>query len=165
VPATALYKGFHTLGSPFSVSVNPARTSAATTVATDAAGARSLSIATAGLQAVFTITAKDLYRNLRGVGGESFKVRLTGVDSTAGVVTDRGDGLYIVSYTATKSGTYDISVVIGAGGISGSPFRLYVQPAARHMSNSIATGASLTLATAGVRAVLTLTVKDRFDNW
>jgi len=165
VPATALYKGFHTLGSPFSVSVNPARTSAATTVATDAAGARSLSIATAGLQAVFTITAKDLYKNLRGVGGENFKVRLTGVDSTAGVVTDRGDGLYVVSYTATKSGTYDISVVIGAGGISGSPFRLYVQPAARHMSNSIATGASLTLATAGVQAVLTLTVKDRFDNW
>jgi len=145
--------------------VNPARTSAATTIATDALGARSLSIATAGLQAVFTITAKDLYRNLRGVGGESFKVRLTGVDSTAGVVTDRGDGMYVVSYTATKSGTYDISVVIGAGGISGSPFRLYVQPAARHMSNSIATGASLTLATAGIQAVLTLTVKDRFDNW
>jgi len=40
-----------------------------------------------------------------------------------------------------------------------------VQPARRHLANSISTGMGLTLATAGVRAVMTLTVKDRHDNW
>ena len=32
--------------------------------------------------------AKDIYGNLRLTGGDNFKVRLTGVDSTAGLVQD-----------------------------------------------------------------------------
>ena len=43
---------------------------------TQAGAGHSLELSTAGLQAEFTITAKDLYGNLRGVGGDNFKVSL-----------------------------------------------------------------------------------------
>ncbi|EKX39869.1 hypothetical protein GUITHDRAFT_76077, partial [Guillardia theta CCMP2712] len=84
----------------------------------------SLELSTAGVQAEFSITAKDLYGNLRGIGGDNFKVRLTGVDSSAGIVQDFLNGTYRVTYTTTVSGTYDISVVFGASGIYQSPFRM-----------------------------------------
>jgi hypothetical protein len=74
-------------------------------------------------------------------------------------------GTYRVVYTSTKSGTYDISIVFGASGINQSPFRMVTQPARRHLGRSIPTGQSLTLATAGVQASVTITVKDRHDNW
>ena len=74
-------------------------------------------------------------------------------------------GAYRVVYTATKSGTYDISVVFGASGINQSPFRMVCQPARRHLSRSIPTGQALTLSTAGVKSTVTITIKDRHDNW
>lgn len=175
VPSTALtstdlFRGYDVMDTPTVVNVNPAGTSSSKSfaVSNQAASGHSLELATAGLQAEFTITAKDLYGNLRNVGGEKFKVRLSGVDSLAGVVEDLAPaepGSYRVLYTATKSGTYDISVVFGASGISQSPFRLVVQPSRRHLINSPASGQALTLSTAGVTSSVTITVRDRHDNW
>ncbi|EKX37277.1 hypothetical protein GUITHDRAFT_78254, partial [Guillardia theta CCMP2712] len=91
-----------------------------------------LELATAGVQAEFSITAKDLYGNLKGQGGDTFLVRFTGVDSASGVVDDRQDGTYRVLYTLTQSGTYSCAVVFGAFGISASPFRITTQPARRN---------------------------------
>jgi len=164
-PGSNSYEGFHILGSPFAVTVSPARTSAAQSQAYISSLPDSLLKATAGAISQFTITARDLYTNLRAVGGEAFKVRLTGVDSTAGYVYDNGDGTYRVTYTTSKSGTYDISVVFGSSGVIGSPFRIAVEPASRHLPASIVTGTALTLATAGIYAHVTLTIKDAFDNW
>ena len=70
-----------------------------------------------------------------------------------------------VLYTATTTGTYDISIIYGGSGINQSPFRLTVQPARRHFSNSPATGMALTLSTAGTRSSVTITVRDRHGNW
>ena len=67
--------------------------------------------------------------------------------------------------TVVKTEQNDISVVFGASGINQSPFRMVAQPARRHLGKSIPTGQSLTLATAGVQASVTITVKDRHDNW
>ena len=170
VPSTNLLVGQNVRDTPATVVVHPAGTCASTSFTTpnqDANG-HSLELATAGLQSEFTITAKDLYNNLRCVGAEKFKVRLTGVDSLAGVVEDLSattPGAYRVLYTATKSGTYDVAVVFGASGVQNSPFRLTVQPARRHLINSPATGAALTLSTAGVLSSVTITVRDRHENY
>jgi hypothetical protein len=70
-----------------------------------------------------------------------------------------------VLYTATRTGTYDISIIYGGSSINQSPFRLTVQPARRHFRVSPATGMALTLSTAGVRSSVTITVRDRHNNW
>ncbi len=74
-------------------------------------------------------------------------------------------GAYRVVYTATQSGTYDVSVVFGASGVNQSPFRMVCQPARRHLPRSIPSGQGLTLTTAGVKSAVTITIKDRHDNW
>ena len=170
VPSDQLFRGQDVSGTPSTVFVHPAGTCAAKsfTSPNQQAAGHTLELATAGLQAEFTVTAKDLYGNLRCVGGEKFKVRLTGVDSLAGVVEDLADsspGAYRVIYTATKSGTYDVSVVYGASGVRFSPFRLTVQPARRHLINSPTTGQALSLSTAGTLSTVTITVRDRHENW
>lgn len=168
--SSQLFRGQEVSGTPSTVFVHPAGTCAAKSFTTpnQLASGHTLELATAGLQAEFKVTAKDLYNNLRCIGGEKFKVRLTGVDSLAGVMEDLADsspGAYRVIYTATKSGTYDVSVVFGASGVRFSPFRLTVQPARRHLINSPTTGQALSLSTAGTLSTVTITVRDRHENW
>ena len=162
-----LYEGYPLIGSPYLALIHPAVTCATRSIATPNAASpgHSLELATAGVQAEFTITAKDLYGNLKTDGGERFMVRFTGIDTASGVITDNQDGSYRVLYTLTKSGTYDASIVFGATGISGSPFRIHTQPARRNIGNSPAAGQALTLATAGVLSAFTVTVRDSFYNW
>ena len=50
-------------------------------------------------------------------------------------------------------------------GIMGSPFRIATQPARRNLAYSPAVGEALSLATAGVQAVFTVSVRDNFHNW
>ena len=88
IPSGSLFEGYAVHGSPFNVRVHPSWTCASTSIASPDFPdiGNSLELATAGLQAEFTITAKDSYGNLKGTGGEDFLVRLTGVDTTSGVV-------------------------------------------------------------------------------
>jgi len=167
VPSTNLYEGNAIHGSPYRALVHPAVTCASLSIATPntASPGHSLELATAGIQAEFSITAKDLYGNLKTDGNEAFLVRFTGTESASGVVEDKHDGSYRVLYTLTKSGTYDCSVVFGATGIRGSPFRIATQPSRRNLAYSPASGQALSLATAGAIAGFTVTVRDTFFNW
>ena len=167
MPSTNLYEGYPLHNSPYRALVQPAVTCASRSIATpnSAAPGHSLELSTSGVQADFTITAKDLYGNLKTNGNERFLVRFTGTETASGVVEDRGDGTYRVLYTLTKSGTYACSVVYGATGIMGSPFRISNQPARRNLGFSPASGQALSLATAGAMAVFTVSVRDSFHNW
>ncbi len=160
--ATTAHRGDHIRGSPYAVKVLSSGTCATRSYTTSSIY---LTLATAGAQGEFTIQAIDLYGNKRETGGEAFKVRLSGVDSNSGILLDRGDGTYRIVYTATKTGTYDLSIVYGAASIQSSPFRLKVEPAFRHLQTSFATGRFLTLTTAGVSSTFTITVLDRHANW
>jgi len=75
VPSDQLFRGQDVSGTPSTVFVHPAGTCAAKsfTSPNQQAAGHTLELATAGLQAEFTVTAKDLYGNLRCVGGENSK--------------------------------------------------------------------------------------------
>jgi hypothetical protein len=78
-----------------------------------------LQYATSGTAASFTVTALDGSAVRRTSGGDNFLVELEGTRSMTGSVVDNLDGTYAVSYTATKSGTYEASVKLAkSGGLS-----------------------------------------------
>ena len=90
VPSMNLYAGYPVQGSPFPVLVLPALTCASLSIATpNQVSGGSLELATAGMQAEFTITSKDQYGNLRMAGGDLYRVRFTGTEAVGGVVQVR----------------------------------------------------------------------------
>jgi len=95
--------------------------------ATDATKSESsgngLQFATAGVLAQFTVTAKDESGVRRTSGGDEWIVELDGTRSIGGSVVDNLDGTYQVSYTATKSGSYEAGIKLAkSGGLTGSYF-------------------------------------------
>ena len=117
-----------------------------------------LVLATAGVEAEFTIQAKDDAGNnlLSNVDNPDalFEVIVAPDDggddgdgaAVVGMVAAEDDGRYCVSYTPTKSGRHAINVVVKstAGGdnapihIKKSPFRVFVDPAPINATNSVA---------------------------
>ena len=65
---------------------------------------------TAGAGRPFTLTARDQWGNLRGVGGDSWLVSLgAGIDyNTVGTVTDNGDGSYAFLFTLNRAASYTL---------------------------------------------------------
>lgn len=125
---------FHTISSArlFSSSVVPnsrvldlqvAGTSPGVSVATG----NGLTTATAGNQAYFTVTARDSFANERELEEDSFVVSVEGPNSfrvnAFPVPSPSMPGTYQVSYIATQSGSYDISVRrASAGGLMADYF-------------------------------------------
>jgi hypothetical protein len=80
-----------------------------------------------GVVATFTIQARDTYGNLREKGGDMFDITLThdgpgtgnedvGTQSNVqhkGVLEDKGDGTYVVTYTLQLEGYYNVEVRLG----------------------------------------------------
>jgi hypothetical protein len=86
-----------------------------------------LTTATAGVEASFTITAKDSFANDRELEEDSFVVAVTGPNSFAlnafPAPSPSVPGNYHVAYTATDSGSYTIAVQrANAGGLRGEYF-------------------------------------------
>lgn len=161
ITSASLFYGFHIKNSPMTVDVFPAGTCAATSNMYGPA----LTTLTAGVPASFTIYSRDAYNNVRGEGRTSFFVQLSGADSLSALVTDRGDGSYNVSFTPTKSGSYDIASTLSGAHINLSPKTgIIARPARRHLSSSPISGMGVTLATAGIQSTLTLTVRDVHGN-
>eukprot|EP00961_Rhodomonas_salina_P166353 2241679-Rhodomonas_salina.3 len=70
-----------------------------------------------------SVTAKDESGVRRTSGGDEWIVELDGTRSLTGSVVDNLDGTYQVSYTATKSGSYEAGVKLAkSGGLTGSYF-------------------------------------------
>jgi hypothetical protein len=163
VETISLFADFHIRGSPYTVKISPSSTIGGTSTTRDSGG--SLSIATAGVQAAFTVTTRDRFNNLRGVGGDSFSAKLVGSNGNAfGLIQDRYDGSYRILYTAVVSGTYQLSIIVSSQHVIGSPYNVVVMPASRSLQNSPSSGMSLTLVTAGVTGNVVITIKDAFDN-
>ncbi len=91
------------------------------------ASGNGLTAATAGSEASFTIIAKDAFANDRELEEDSFTVVVTGPVNyrinTLPTASESTPGSYTVSYIATVSGSYLVSVRRAvAGGIKGDYF-------------------------------------------
>ena len=163
-------------GSPFVVRVSDGRVEASTSHAYGVG----LTHTTAGVQAFFTIQARDEAGNNRTTGGDSITVTIRHEESSTLVPSDTHtkieyliNGSYRVHYNATVAGNTTVDVHIGAKSIHGSPFRPYVSPSVAHAANCHAQGVGLSLAsTSGSTthdvhsAISNVTVyaRDRFGN-
>jgi hypothetical protein len=61
----------------------------------------------------------------------------------AHVIPMAGNGAYSISYTAKKSGKYDISISVGQENIEGSPFQVVVSPGKPFREKTFTFGAAL----------------------
>lgn len=163
VGATGATQTVHTKGSPYAMEVKPGNTFAGSC---DAFGT-GLTSAVAGVQRGFTIQARDQLGAMLRTGGDSFEVQLTSDSLTVPAnVVDNVDGSYSVGYRMTKSGSYNIRVLLGIEGINGSPFKLTVLPAATNAEQCVASGGGLTGMIAGDKSggKFTIQARDRYAN-
>lgn len=75
------------------------------------------------------------------------------------VVDSSNDGRYIVSYTAIAGGLHDLNVLFASGRLAATPTSLAVKPGRRNLPMSLVRGLGLTLATAGIPALVTVTIR------
>jgi hypothetical protein len=139
-------EAIHVKDSPFAMTVQPGKTFAGSCDATGPG----LSEAVAGITRGFTIQAKDQLGATLMTGGDTFVVQLDSAAlSIPGTVIDNADGTYSVTYRVTRSGQYQIGVLMGVENIDGSPFELDVVPAQISAEKCVATGDGLAGMTAG----------------
>jgi len=92
----------------------------------------SLTVATAGYAATFTIQAKDAFKNLRTLGDNDFVMRVTGPGGEShnnpmgyiGLAPNTNLGRYTVAYKSTRSGAFSVDVKMASGnGLYGVYYR------------------------------------------
>lgn len=137
---------------------------------TSSAAGTGITSAATNVQASFQVTTRDLNGNFVKQGGASFQVIVEyplKVNVT-GSCSDLLTGLYACLYTAKYVGVSRLHVILTQSGvslpISGSPFALNVVAGPALGSFSLAHGAGLVSAIAGVRASFTVFVRDAFNN-
>jgi hypothetical protein len=186
-----MYRNVSLGGHPMNISVSAGMTNAsATTLVTNPTHAvtssstappfvSSVSNATAGTVNWFVIEARDVFGNGRGVGGDVLTVLLTGVSDSrghpssvncSGVVSDKLDGTYNVSYRCPVSGVYQFHVFLNETlPVANTPFKFTVVPALAFANRTIVsipvTNVFPTTAVANQSSTIAISTKDAFSNW
>ncbi|CEL98343.1 unnamed protein product [Vitrella brassicaformis CCMP3155] len=102
------------VGSPFSVTVDPA----ATHVPSSLVAGSGISTAEAGVQASFTVTLRDQYLNNRNTAGtDAVTATSTGAAVTC---THTGSGVFECTYTENTAGSVDITPEVNGGAVGGA---------------------------------------------
>jgi tripartite motif-containing protein 45 len=70
----------------------------------------------------FNVIANDATGQRLKTGGDKFEVNVNGPATATSRIEDNNDGTYKVFFSLTQAGDYKISVQVGGGHISGSPF-------------------------------------------
>ena len=182
----------HIRGSPFEVFIDISQnTDPASTVNTYAydCGVDPLCsspphVYVAGVEEQFRIQAVDDRNEKKGIGGDNFRVQVTGTTGDPATrlmlsfpCTDYNIGIYYCKYTWEKAEPIDIMVSLkgienidaflpiqGGDDYPASPYQVTVVPGAIAASNCIAVGSALTTLTAGVEGVVTVSVWDAYNN-
>jgi len=111
-----------------------------------------------------TSTLSNVLQISRGQAGTNAGAHLAATTVEA-LYADCGSGTYVGTFTATRSGLYDLNVQLGGlYSIQRMPHRVSVAAAGLCAARSVATGSGLTLATAGRQARYTVTARDVYDN-
>eukprot|EP00004_Rigifila_ramosa_P006239 TRINITY_DN1691_c0_g1_i2.p1 TRINITY_DN1691_c0_g1~~TRINITY_DN1691_c0_g1_i2.p1 ORF type:complete len:2795 (+),score=622.70 TRINITY_DN1691_c0_g1_i2:735-8387(+) len=147
------------IGSPISGRVTPAAVSAARCTVSG-----TFSNFTAGSSmSGWSITSRDAYNNVRTTGTDTFVIALTGAATVSGsAVWSASTSTYACSYTTNVAGTYSMSITIGGLHISGSPFTVFVLPAAFALASTLVSAP--TSVAAGSNAVFYAVARDQFNN-
>eukprot|EP00698_Gefionella_okellyi_P016092 TRINITY_DN457_c0_g1_i1.p1 TRINITY_DN457_c0_g1~~TRINITY_DN457_c0_g1_i1.p1 ORF type:complete len:4209 (-),score=1181.95 TRINITY_DN457_c0_g1_i1:57-12683(-) len=146
--------------SPFSVEVQPARTSGMHCIA-KGDGTQSCVV---GQPASFVVIARDRFTNARTTGGDKLSVDVMGPMLAPGTVTDNQDGTYAVQFAVHVTGIYRVDVLLDGEAISGSPFTVQARAGATSMSKSIAYGPGLQPLVAGELGKFTIKTFDDYGN-
>jgi hypothetical protein len=159
--------GVHIMGSPFQSVV----LAAATDARSSSASGVGLATCVAGSPSSFTIVARDAFDNPRTVCGDDFEVSLTRGDERArgashvhGLVSEVGNGTYVVEYAVTSAGLYYVAINLGGRHISGSPYSMQAMPAEARAVHSRAFGAGLAHTSAGNLTEFYISAKDTYGN-
>ena len=139
-------------------------TTAPTHASSCVASGPGLETPTAGSPATFILTACDEFGNQRAIGGDPFEVQLKGPMTTRGVVDDRGDGTYLVTYKSTQGGKHAVYVRVHGQDIQGSPFLVNVKPSETDSGNCVVSQRGAPLFIAGEGYVFDIISKDGFGN-
>lgn len=103
--------------SPFDLVVKPGQTVAGMSEVESFASLDSLAEAVAGRTGTILLQARDAYGNNRDVGGDDFSARFSnqgnGRLQYRGIVSDRDDGTYIITYSIPIAGSYKVSITLG----------------------------------------------------
>jgi hypothetical protein len=152
--------GAHLDGSPATVRVLPGGAAAPQSVLVSAGGFTG----TAGVVASLRVSARDLYGNPLGAGGDLFLAEIVNPVTARTVIvpTDDGDGNYTLSFASGLAGMHVLSVSLGSVNIFGSPYAWAVVPGRVSPANC-QTYYSATVVAGDVNVVL-ITARDRFGN-
>lgn len=167
VPETAgIYKvhirlrAIDIVGSPFLVNVS---CNAASEEKSRVEGA-GLSLAHAGTLGTATLVLFDYHGNPILSGGDTVKGQLIGPDELACSVVDHNNGTYSLSYTAVKTGSYRLNIILNDAPVEGSPFDVTIKNSHVSAGTSFAYGTGLRYSIAGYRAYFTIQTADDFGN-
>jgi len=152
---------------PSGLHVQPAITCAAESVAYRAG----LTLATAGVDASFTIQSKDAYENLREDTSAAFTLSIHGSGGTpvyaGNIIADAPStaAQYTSSYNLQNAKGYEVFVKHGNENVKGSPFSLVVKPAWACGSRSTVQGTGLTAsALSPAKSAFTIQARDMYGN-
>ena len=156
--------GIHIRGSPLFIQVVSGSVSGPDT----AAMGSGLTLATAGSIATFLISQRDKYGNRGMPTLQGLRVDILSFDPDALATSNfmsmsSAEGIAL-SYLITRAARYSLLVIQDGNHIMGSPFTINVVSASTCSVTSYASGAALSVSTAGISAVFRIEIQDGFGN-
>lgn len=152
--------GQRVTGGPFALNVSVATPSARTSRLTGPG----LEGARAGETGNVLLTVMDKFDNFLNKGGQNVKAQLVGPDELACAVVDHLNGTFSISYTAVRTGSYRLNVVLNGDLVEGCPFDVTIHCAPLSPATTFAYGEGLRRAVAGRRTYFTIQAADDFAN-
>ena len=151
-------------GSPFALSVMPAKASAETTELPTRLVTWGLKTPV-GETGSFEIQAHDAFKNACTKGGDPVRVSTGGNDQFEANVHDLGNGKYEIRYTCEQSGNHKMSVTVGEKHIKGSPLQVICEPGPMTVGScELLLESEVVKTVAGTPNTLTIRARDRFGN-
>lgn len=158
--------------SPMMAQIAPGPTAAATAQLLQAGGSQPFSTSTprvAGVEDIIVVRSYDAQGNVQVysalAGGDVYAAALTGPANVSASLTDNQDGTYALRYTATLSGTYNLTVSLRQGSalvpVANQPLQITMINSAFSIAQSSARPAPAltTTAASGVPFVFTIVAR------
>lgn len=161
IPSTSLFAKLNSESSPYSLTLVAGDTTASQCfISTYPGDSQSYTAAYTKIEKKIQLTARDKYGNVKGASNENFTATLVNGSTNVSVtVVGESSGLYKISFTASSTGTYSLSVYFSDNGVSVLVTTTNIAIALGPSDSSQSDIQGSTSLTAGVPATLTLFTK------